>query len=100
MKSDIKSLEDGVKANCEAEASAGNGTHAITYGVSFGTLEKMIAEVQVVRAYLDVLNQTVYKQQKQIDELDALCIALAKRLADVHARLPDGLAANEKPPHY
>ncbi len=49
---------------------------------------------------LDVLNQTVYKQQKKIDELDALCSALAKRLADVHARLPDGALANEKPPHY
>lgn len=49
---------------------------------------------------LDVLNQTVYKQQKKIDELDALCVALAKRLSDVHARLPDGPAANERPPHY
>lgn len=49
---------------------------------------------------LDVLNQTVYEQQKKIDELDALCIALAKRLVDVHARLPDGPPANEKPPHY
>ncbi len=49
---------------------------------------------------LDVLNQTVYAQQKKIDELDALCIALAKRLADVQARVPDGLPANEKPPHY
>lgn len=49
---------------------------------------------------LDVLNQTVYEQQKKIDELDALCVALAKRLADMHARLPDGLSANEKPPHY
>lgn len=49
---------------------------------------------------LDVLNQTVYKQQKKIDELDALCTALAKRLADVHARLPEGGPAHEKPPHY
>jgi len=49
---------------------------------------------------LDVLNQTVYKQQKKIDELDALCVALAKRLADMHARLPDSLPANERPPHY
>lgn len=49
---------------------------------------------------LDVLNQTVYEQRKKIDELDALCIALAKRLADVRARLPDGMPANEKPPHY
>ena len=49
---------------------------------------------------LDVLNQTVYQQQKKIDELDALCIALAKRLADMHARLPNSLPANERPPHY
>ena len=49
---------------------------------------------------LDVLNQTVYQQQKKIDELDALCIALAKRLADVHARVPDSMPANERPPHY
>ena len=49
---------------------------------------------------LDVLNQTVYQQQKKIDELDALCVALAKRLADMHARLPDSLPANERPPHY
>ncbi len=49
---------------------------------------------------LDVLNQTVYQQQKKIDELDALCLALAKRLSDVHARLPDGLPANENQPHY
>ena len=49
---------------------------------------------------LDVLNRTVYKQQKKIDELDALCVALAKRLADMHARLPDSLPANERPPHY
>ncbi len=49
---------------------------------------------------LDVLNQTVYEQQKKIDELDKLCIALAKRLSDVQSRQPDGLPANEKPPHY
>ncbi len=49
---------------------------------------------------LDVLNRTVYEQQKKIDELDALCVALAKRLADVHAHMPDGMPANDKPPHY
>ena len=49
---------------------------------------------------LEVLNQTVYKQQTKLDDLDALCVALAKRLADVNARTPDSLPANEKPPHY
>ncbi len=49
---------------------------------------------------LDVLNKTVYEQQKKIDEFEKLTIALAKRLADVQGRLPDGMAANERPPHY
>ncbi len=60
-------------------------------------LESKIAHQEYL---LDVLNRTVYQQQKKIDELDALCMALAKRLADVHARLPDGQPANDKPPHY
>ncbi len=49
---------------------------------------------------LDVLNKTVYEQQKKLDEFEKLTIALAKRLADLQGRLPDGLPANEKPPHY
>ena len=49
---------------------------------------------------LDVLNKTVYEQQKKLDELEKLTIALAKCISDVQGRLPDGMAANEKPPHY
>lgn len=49
---------------------------------------------------LDVLNQTVYRQQKQLDDLDALCTVLAKRLAELRASPSDGMLAHEKPPHY
>ena len=49
---------------------------------------------------LDVLNKTVYEQQKQIDQLEQLTVALAKRISDLQGRLPDGLPANERPPHY
>ncbi len=45
------------------------------------------------------LNDRVYAQQKQIDELRALCMALVKRLGDS----PDSGAdpyAEERPPHY
>ena len=50
---------------------------------------------------LDVLNQTVYKQHKKIDELENLCITLARRLADSQYNDGSGaLLANEKPPHY
>ena len=61
------------------------------------TLESKLAHQEYL---LDVLNQTVYTQQKKLDELDKLCVALAKRLADLHVRLPDGAPANDKPPHY
>jgi SlyX protein len=50
---------------------------------------------------LDVLNQTVYQQHKKIDELENLCITLARRLADAQYTEGGGaLLANEKPPHY
>ena len=50
---------------------------------------------------LDVLNQTVYQQHKKIDELENLCITLARRLADTNYNDGSGaLLANEKPPHY
>lgn len=49
---------------------------------------------------LDVLNQTVYRQQKQLDELDALCVALAKRLAATQSQPSEDMLPHEKPPHY
>lgn len=43
------------------------------------------------------LSQQVYRQQKQIDELRALCGMLVRRLEDANG--PDPYA-QEKPPHY
>ena len=36
---------------------------------------------------LDTLNQTIYRQQKKIDELDALCAALARRMTELQRQL-------------
>ncbi len=49
---------------------------------------------------VDVLNQTVYRQQKKIDQLEELCIALAKRLSDIQSQDAGDMPANERPPHY
>lgn len=61
-------------------------------------------EIRVARQddQLEALNQTVYRQQKQIDELEALCAALARRLKDMRDVAAAGPAspANERPPHY
>ncbi len=49
---------------------------------------------------VDVLNQTVYRQQKKIDQLEELCIALAKRLSNIQSQDAGDMPANERPPHY
>ena len=45
------------------------------------------------------LNDLVYEQQKQIQELQALYKALVQRLSDSDAPAPDPYA-QERPPHY
>ena len=47
---------------------------------------------------VESLNQRVYEQQKQIDQLEAMLVALAERLrtASHSSQAP----INEPPPHY
>jgi SlyX protein len=51
---------------------------------------------------VDTLNQLVYQQQKKIDDLEALCSALARHIKDMRAAAfePSPGPLDEKPPHY
>lgn len=49
---------------------------------------------------LETLNQTVFRQQRKIDELEALCSALARRIREIREAAGEPGPANEKPPHY
>lgn len=49
---------------------------------------------------LDSLNQTVFRQQEKIRELEAMCLALGQRLKEVQAGLSAAGPANDPPPHY
>lgn len=49
---------------------------------------------------VESLSQMVYRQQKKIDELEALNGALVRRLRDLSDGSGESMAANEKPPHY
>lgn len=49
---------------------------------------------------LEKLNQIVYQQQNQIDQLEALIAGLGKRLQEVKEGGPEIGSASEKPPHY
>jgi SlyX protein len=48
---------------------------------------------------VDTLNKTVYQQQKKIDELEALCAALVRRVREITAANEQN-PVNERPPHY
>jgi SlyX protein len=48
---------------------------------------------------LETLNKTVYEQQKKIDELEALCSALARRVKE-STEASQQNPVNERPPHY
>jgi SlyX protein len=58
-------------------------------------------EIKVARQddMLETLNQMVYQQQKKIDELEALCSALARHIKDMRA-VAEQQPVDEKPPHY
>ena len=66
--------------------------------------EERLVDIEIKLArqedLLDALNGTVYRQQRRIDELEALCAALAKRLAESQQGDGGGQAGHEIPPHY
>ena len=49
---------------------------------------------------LETLNMQSYKQQKKIEELEALCISLVQRLKELSMNSANGSLPHEKPPHY
>jgi SlyX protein len=59
-------------------------------------------EIKVARQeeLVEALNQIVYRQQKKIDELEALCAALARRIKELQGIDTERSPAHEKPPHY
>ena len=48
---------------------------------------------------VESLNEVVYRQQKKIDELEAVCTALARHLHTADAAA-ERQPTFEKPPHY
>lgn len=66
-------------------------------------VERMI-ELETKLAYLEdtlqVLNEAVTRQQRQIDTLEALCRELAERARNTADGVFRGTPADEIPPHY
>ncbi|WP_029922238.1 SlyX family protein [Nevskia soli] len=66
--------------------------------------EPRLIELETKLAYLEetlqVLNQVVARQQKQIDQLEATCRELLERARNSADSVFRGTAADEVPPHY
>jgi SlyX protein len=73
-------------------------------GESEMTTEDRLIEIEIKVArqddMLETLNRTVYQQQRKIDELEALCSALARRIKEMASMDTEHNPADEKPPHY
>ena len=60
-------------------------------------------EIRITRQddLVETLNTQVYRQQKKIDELEALCLALLGRVRDIAASSNERTGiSDERPPHY
>ncbi|MFZ6777747.1 SlyX family protein [Undibacterium sp. Ji83W] len=68
------------------------------------TEERLIdLEIRLTRQddLVDTLNTQVYRQQKKIDELEALCAAMVARIREVAVTASQRTAVvDERPPHY
>ncbi|RJG02706.1 SlyX family protein [Noviherbaspirillum sedimenti] len=68
-------------------------------------IENRLVEIEIKLArqedLVDTLNQTIYRQQKKIDELEALCMALVRRMQEVRQGADEPRdPVDEIPPHY
>lgn len=63
----------------------------------FIDIETKIAHNELI---IEELNQVVYKQQKDIDKMQATLLSLSKRLQEALGEVADIRGPNEKPPHY
>ena len=67
-------------------------------------MEQRLIEIEIKLTrqedLLEALNQMVYSQQRKIDELQALCAALAAHIGNRADDGSDRRRPDERPPHY
>ncbi|BCB28588.1 hypothetical protein SKTS_34740 [Sulfurimicrobium lacus] len=66
--------------------------------------EDRLVEIETRIAFqedlLQELNKTIYEQQKKIARLEAICNSLIDHVKDLSEAAAEGVATNERPPHY
>ncbi|EGG99737.1 hypothetical protein imdm_746 [gamma proteobacterium IMCC2047] len=67
-------------------------------------MDERLIEIETKVAYQEhtiaELNDVIYRQQQQIDQLERLCKALTDRVQDMAESATTEKTGHEKPPHY
>jgi len=64
-------------------------------------LENIETKISYQEDQIEELNKTVYQQQQKLDQLEAICEALARQVRSLAEAANEGKGpANERPPHY
>lgn len=67
-------------------------------------IEDRLVDIEIKLSYhentIRELNGVICAQQKQIDQLESVCMVFASRIKDLSETLSGKLPLNEKPPHY
>lgn len=67
-------------------------------------MDERLIEIETKLAYqehtISELNDVIYRQQQQIDQLERICKALTDRVQDMAETSTSDKGGYEKPPHY
>jgi SlyX protein len=67
-------------------------------------MDERLIEIETKLAYqehtISELNDVIYRQQQQIDQLERICKALTDRMQDMAETSTSDKGGYEKPPHY
>jgi SlyX protein len=67
-------------------------------------MEERFIEIETKVAYqehsISELNDVIYRQQQQIDQLERICNALTDSMHDMAESAGSDKSAHERPPHY
>ena len=68
------------------------------------TMDDRLVEIETKAAYQEhtiaELNDVIYRQQQQIDQLELICKALSDRMQDMNESATTEKIGHEKPPHH
>ena len=63
-------------------------------------LEKIETRLIFQEDLIEELNKIVYQQQQMLNQLEATCASLARRMQSLADSLHESKPASERPPHY